>query len=300
MRIGYFGETVNSGTIDDIVEQASWAESQGYAAYWAPQIFGHDALTALAVAGRGTSTIELGSSVVPTFPRHPLMLAQQCLSVNQAAGGRLCLGIGLSHQMVVENMWGMSFDKPVRHMREYLSVLNAARDEGSVAFDGDVFSVHAGVEVKDAPVFPTLIAALGSQMLKLAAEQADGTITWMTGPATLRDHIVPTITSAAEAAGRQAPRVVAALPVCVTDDPDAARERAAKAFKVYGALPSYRAMMDREGAAGPADLAIVGSEDHVVDEIGRLADVGVTDFAVVEFATGDESERTRAALRTLL
>ena len=301
MRLGYFGNVVNDGTIDQIVASATWAEQEGYAGYWAPQIFGHDTLTALAIVGREVPRIELGTGVVPTYPRHPLMLAQQCLTVNAASGGRLSLGIGLSHQVVIENMFGMSFDKPVRHMREYLSVLTAVSRDGSVSFDGDVYKVHAGVQVNGSSPFPVLVAALGTQMLKVTAELADGTVTWMTGPETLREHIVPTINAAAEAAGRPQPRVVAALPVCVTDDAAAAREWSSKVFAVYGQLPSYRAMLDREGATSPGDVAIIGSEQEVIDRIGALADTGLTDFVVAEFSTaGEDSERTRAALRTLL
>jgi len=301
MKLGYFGSIVNDGTIDEIVEQVRWAASAGYSTYWAPQIFGHDALTALAVAGREVAGIELGTSVVPTFPRHPFVLAQQAATVNHVTGGRLCLGIGLSHQMVIERMYGLSFDKPVRHMREYLTVLTSSMTDKRVSFDGDVYRVHAAIEGTHRQPLSVLVAALGTQMLGLAGELADGTITWMTGPATLRDHIVPTITASTERAGRAAPRVVAALPVCVTDDPAGARERAGKVFTIYGQLPSYRAMLDREGAAGPADVAIVGGEQEVADRIGALADAGVTDFAAVEFSTaGDDAARTRTLLETLL
>ncbi len=147
---------------------------------------------------------------------------------------------------------------------------------------------------------PVLLAALGSQMLRLAGEQTDGTILWMTGPATVRDHVVPAITEAAAAAGRPAPRVVCLLPVCVTGDPDGARQRAARIFAIYGDLPSYRAMLDREGAAGPADVAIVGDEDAVGAQIRVLADAGVTDFVAGEFGRGEDAARTRALLRSLL
>jgi alkanesulfonate monooxygenase SsuD/methylene tetrahydromethanopterin reductase-like flavin-dependent oxidoreductase (luciferase family) len=122
----------------------------------------------------------------------------------------------------------------------------------------------------------------------------------MTGPATVRDHVVPVITAGAEAAGRPSPRVVCILPVCVTDDPDGARERASKVFAIYGQLPSYRAMLDREGAAGPADVAVVGDEDAVGAQIRTLAEAGVTDFVAGEYTGGAEGERTRAFLRTLL
>jgi alkanesulfonate monooxygenase SsuD/methylene tetrahydromethanopterin reductase-like flavin-dependent oxidoreductase (luciferase family) len=144
------------------------------------------------------------------------------------------------------------------------------------------------------------VAALGAQMLRLAGEQTDGTVLWMTGPATVRDHIVPALTAAAAGAGRPSPRVVCLLPVCVTGDPDGARERATRVFAIYGDLPSYRAMLDREGASGPADVAIVGDEDTVAAQIGALAEAGVTDFVAVEYTGGPDGARTRAFLRTLI
>ena len=301
MQIGYFGGTINDGTIDEVVAEARTAESLGFAAYWAPQIFGHDALTVLAIVGREVPRIELGTSVVPTYPRHPMMLAQQCLSVNAASGGRLCLGIGLSHQVVIEQMMGMSFDKPVRHMREYLDVLGPLSRGEPAHHDGEVYRVHAAVNVNGGSPFPIVIAALGPQMLKLAAERAHGTLTWCTGPATLAAHTVPTITAAAEAAERPAPRVIAALPVCVTDEVDAARGRAAEVFAIYGQLPSYRAMLDREGAAGPADIAIIGGAAEVTDRIAALADIGVTDFAAVPFpADAGERDATLEAVSGLI
>jgi 5,10-methylenetetrahydromethanopterin reductase len=297
MRTGIFSMMVNEGTVDDMVAEARQAEADGFDTYWAPQIFGHDALTALAVVGREVPRIELGTSVVPTYPRHPMMLAQQALTVNSVVGGRLCLGIGLSHQIVIESMMGMSFEKPVRHMREYLTVLGAMSRGEPVSHHGEAYNVNAAVSVPGSMPFPIVVAALGPQMLKVTGELADGTLTWCTGPDTLASHTVPTINAAAEAAGRPAPRVIAALPVCVTDDVAAARERAAQVFAVYGQLPSYRAMLDREGAGGAEDVAIVGSASEVADRIGALAGIGVTDFAAVGFGGDpDEVAATRATL----
>jgi F420-dependent oxidoreductase-like protein len=297
MRIGVFGGVINDGTIDEVVAEARLVEEQGFASYWAPQIFGHDALTALAIVGREVPRIELGTSVVPTYPRHPMMLAQQALTTNAASGGRLTLGIGLSHQVVIESMMGMSFAKPVRHLREYLAVLGPLSRGEPVSFDGDEYRVHAGISVAGSSPFPIVVAALGPQMLKATAELADGTLTWCTGPETLATFTIPTITEAAEAAGRPAPRVIAALPICVTDDVAGARERAAKVFAVYGQLPSYRAMLDREGARGAADIAIIGPADEVTERVVALADIGITDFAAVEFGGNpDEVDATRAAL----
>jgi 5,10-methylenetetrahydromethanopterin reductase len=299
MRIGIFGGEPPS--IDAAVEQAREAAEQGFSGYWLSQIFGFDALSVLTVVGREAPGIEIGTGVVPTYPRHPMMLAQQALTVNAASGGNLVLGIGLSHQIVIENMYGLSFEKPVRHMREYLSILVPLIRTGSVSFSGETLSANATISVPGSTPCPVLVAALGPKMLELAGALADGTMTWMTGPDTLGALTVPTITKAATAAGNPAPRIGAGMPVCVTDDVAAARERAAQVFQVYGVLPSYRAMLDREGAAGPADVAIVGTEPEVAAGIGRLADAGVTDFAAVEFGgDADERRRTRELLRSLL
>ena len=298
MRITIFGGEVP--TIDAAVAQAKQVEAEGFAGYYLPQIFGLDALTTLAIVGREVPRIELGTGVVPTYPRHPMMLAAQALTTQQASGGRLTLGIGLSHQIVIESMFGYSFDKPARHMREYLSILMPLLHGEPSAFTGETLTGNGSISVKTDPV-PVLVAALGPRMLELAGRLTEGTITWMTGPATLESYIVPSIQKAAANAGRPTPRVAVGLPVCVTDDASAARERAAKTFEVYGMLPSYRAMLDREGAEGPADVAIVGDEATVAAAIKRVADTGATDFSAAEFAIDpEERRRTRELLRTLL
>lgn len=301
MKYGIFGGAVNDGTLDDIVAEAASAERDGFAAYWAPNIFGHDAIGALTVVGTKVPRIELGTSVVPTFPRHPHAIAQQAHTAAAASGGRFTLGIGLSHKIVIENMLGLSYDKPVRHLREYLSVLMPLSRNEPVSFEGEMYTVHGAISAKGSNGFGVVVAALGEQMLRVTAAMADGTLTWCTGPATLASHTIPTITKAAEEFGRPAPRVIAALPVCVTSDREGAAVRAAQTFAAYGALPSYRAMLDREGVAGPADIAIIGSTDEVQDRISALAGIGVTDFAAVEFGgTPDEVGDTREALKKLL
>jgi len=299
MRISIFGG--EQPTLDAAVEAAGQVEAEGFHGFHVPQIFGLDALTTLAVVGRQVPRIELGTGVVPTYPRHPMMLAAQALTTQMASDGRLLLGIGLSHQVVIESMFGMSFDKPARHMREYLSILMPLLNGEPVAFEGETLSANGslGIQGVDAPA--VAVAALGPLMLKLAGRMTDGTVTWMTGPATLAEHTVPTISAAAAEAGRPAPRIVVGLPVCVTDDVDGARERAAKMFAMYGFLPSYRAMLDREGAEGPADVAIVGDEATVAAGLQRVADAGATDFSAAEFAVdADEKRRTRELLRTLV
>jgi 5,10-methylenetetrahydromethanopterin reductase len=305
MRIGIFGGEAGQGAggIDELMKAVHETADQGFDSYWLPQIFGIDALTALAVVGHHVPGIELGTSVIPTYPRHPLMLASQALTVQSAIGDRLSLGIGLSHQFVIEEMFGYSFDKPVRHMREYLTILKALLDDRSVQFKGESLSASAPLTIApEVPAPRVLVAALGTQMLRLTGRLAEGTITWMTGPATLAEHTVPTLKSATAEAGRPgAFRVVAGLPVCVTDDVDDAKQRAAQVFAIYGQLPSYRAMLDREGAAGPADVALVGDESTVRAGIERIEETGATDFLAAEFgATDTEKTRTRELLRTLI
>ncbi|QFG26068.1 LLM class F420-dependent oxidoreductase [Actinomadura sp. WMMB 499] len=300
MRIGVsLGERSGPDALARLGDDVRRAADDGFASAWMSNIFGMDALTALAVAGNGVPGIELGTAVVPSYPRHPAALAQQARTAALALDGRLTLGIGLSHKVVIEDMYGFDFGRPLRHMDEYLSVLLPLLTGETAAFDGDTVRGHISLGVPNEGRVPLLLAALGPRMLKLAAERTDGTVLWMTGPATVREHIAPTITGAAEAAGRAAPRIVCVLPVCVTGDPERARERAAKAFEVYGTLPSYRAMMDREGAKGPEDLAIIGTEDEVGARLAELDAAGVTDFVAGEYMSGEERERTREFLRSV-
>lgn len=294
MRIGVgLGITGGPGTFDDLVQQAVRAEEAGFASVWVSNIFSFDALTVLAFAGRATRRIELGSFVIPTYPRHPAALAQQALTVQAVTGGRLALGIGLSHKIVIEDMFGLDYSKPIPHTREYLTVLNGLLSGERTQFSGEQYRVAAQFSVPGASKPPVLVAALGPDMLRLCGRLADGTATWMGGLGYLRDVAVPVITEAAGRAGRPAPRVVAGLPICVTTDVDAARSDAERVFANYGRLPSYRATLDRGGAAGPGDVAIVGDESAIEAQLWALDAAGVTDFNAAIFpATGGNVERT--------
>ncbi len=302
MKVAIFfgGAQDVKGQVQAVVD----AEKDGFDGIWFGQIFGPDAMTVLAIAGTKTSKIELGTSVVPTYTRHPHVMAQQALTTQAASDGRFNLGIGLSHAQVVEGMWGMSYDKPAVHMREYLSVLLPLVREGRAGFNGELFRVNATVSVPDAKPMPVLIAALAPMMLRMAGEMTDGTITWMVGPKTLETHIVPRINKAAEGAGRPTPRVVVGLPVAVTDNPEEAKEKAGRSFQLYGALPNYRRVLDIEGAAGPADVAIVGNEAEVEKQIREVASAGTTDFLAASFPVGDDPQaslaRTRACVQGLI
>ncbi len=280
MRIGLMiGADGTNATLDDVVGIAQRAEQAGLDNVWMANIFGFDAVSALAIIGRETSKIGLGTAVTPTYPRHPTALAQQALTTAAASGNRFTLGIGLSHQIVIEDMLGFSYAKPANHMREYLSVLMPLVRGETANFQGDEYRV-AGVtmDVPGVTELPVVVAALGPVMLRLAAELADGTNTWMVGPKTMESHIVSRLVAAATAAGRNDPRVVGGYPVILTNKPDEARAKIAEGLTIYGQLPSYRAMLDREGVAGPADIAIAGDENLVRGEIKRLENIGVTDF----------------------
>jgi len=290
MRYGLMADP--HGTIDEMVATVADAERRGFDSVRLSQIFGLDALTAIAVVGREVTRIELGTAVVPTYPRHPMVLAGQALSVQSAIGNRLALGIGLSHQIVIEGMWGYSFDKPARHMREYLSALVPLLRGEAIAYEGETLKAMGQLGVTGTTPPPVLLAALAPVMLQLAGGVADGTVTWMTGPDTLGNHIVPKITAAAEKAGKPAPRVGVGLPVCLTSNPDAARAVAAEVFSIYGQLPSYRAMLDKEGAAGPADVAIVGDEAALEAGIKSVESAGATDFVGAVFGDAADRERT--------
>ncbi len=292
MRVGVF---IGTQGLDEFVSEVREAADAGFHSAWAPQIFGLDALTALAVAGREVPGIDFGTAVVPTYPRHPTTLAGQALTTQAATGGRLTLGIGLSHQVVVEGMWGLDFSRPARHMREYLSALLPLLKDKAVSFTGETIKAMGQLQ-STAPAPPVLLAALAPRMLALAGSMCDGTVTWMTGPKTVGSHIVPSVTQAADDAGRPSPRVVVALPVAVTEDEAAARERAGNAFVIYGQLPSYRAMLDREGAPTPADVAIVGNESSVRTQVEEIFAQGATEFVGVPFM---ERERTFGVLAEL-
>ena len=267
MRIGISqDEPAGPQALVRLRDQLQHAAEDGFASAWVTNIFGLDALTSLAVAGSQVPGIELGTAVVPTYPRHPAVLAQQALTTATALDGRLTLGIGLSHKIVIEDMYGYSYDRPVRHMQEYLSILLPLLNGEQATFDGETMRASIGLTTPRPGRVPVLLAALGPQMLRLAGRLTDGTVLWMTGPATVRDHIVPTISEAA----------------------------------IYGQLPSYRAMLDREGAEEPGDIALIGDEQAVAGKIGVLEESGVTDFVAAQFSRGDDAERTRALLKSLL
>ncbi|MGI8856426.1 MAG: TIGR03564 family F420-dependent LLM class oxidoreductase [Thermomicrobiales bacterium] len=296
MKIGVI--LPNPGVLMDLqtlLTEMSRAEERGMQSIWVANVpRGFDALTLLALAGQQTRTVELGTFVVPTYPRHPVALAQQALTTNAATGGRLVLGIGLSHRVVMEQGLGFDWSHPIRHMREYLTCLTGFLAGEPVTFAGEEFHItNFGITVPGGTPPSVLVAALGQQMPRLAGRHADDTALWMGGAHYLANDAVPTITAAAAEAGRPAPRIVAGLPVCVTDNADAVRTEADRVFAAYGRLPSYRAVLDKEGAANPADVSLIGDEAAVLAGLRRLAQAGATDLvAAVYTPMGENAVRT--------
>jgi 5,10-methylenetetrahydromethanopterin reductase len=303
MRLGINGTgLVQRASIDAIVQDAQKAAADGFSSYWLAEhpTGGFDALTVLSVVGQKVADIELGTAIVPTFPRHPLVLAGQALTIRTAIGNRLTLGIGLSHEVMMAQL-GIGFEKPIRHLREYLSILMPLLTDGKVSFDGEVLSCHAEIFQAPSEPCPVVVAALGPQALRVAGARTQGTTLAWVGPRTVREHIKPRLFEAAEAAGRPAPRIIATLPVCVTDEVDAMRGLITKLLAHYGELPSYRAMFDHEGVDGPADVALIGDESQVRAKLDELAEAGVTDFAATEFTpTKADRTRTRELLKSVL
>lgn len=291
------------GTVDRYVEGLRSAADAGFRRVWTPQLpYDADLTTVLAVAFREVDGIEVGTGVLPIQIQHPTQMAQRALTLNLISGGRFLLGLGMSHRMVTETMWGIPYDKPVRRLNEYLDGLLPLLDGKAADARGETVTTVAALRIPDVPAPPVYIAALGPQLLKIAGRRSAGTVTWMTGPKTLAEHTGPTLRDAAEEAGRgaSAVRVVAALPVSVTDDVDAARKEAATEFAVYGHLPSYRAMLDREGYRGPEDAALIGDEKAVTERVEELREAGVDELVAIVFDSSAEvRDRTTALLREL-
>src|SRR5438552_3250555 len=229
--------------VERMQADARWAEGAGLASVWIPQIPDEfDALTAVALVGAETNRIEIGTAVVPVQPRHPIALAQQALSTQAVCGGRLTLGLGVSHHWIIDEMLGLAYEHPVLMMRSYLDVLDQALGgPGPVDVENDLFRIHNPLDITDVAPTPILLAALGPAMLRLAGERTYGTILWMADERAIGSHVSPRITRAAEAAGRGAPRVVAGIPVCLCRDEevDAAVDRTNRILAEAEVSPNY-------------------------------------------------------------
>jgi F420-dependent oxidoreductase-like protein len=287
--------------VERMQRDARWAEESGFASIWIPQIPDEfDALTAATLVGAETSRIEVGTAVVPVQPRHPVALAQQALSVQAVCEGRLALGLGVSHHWIIEEMLGLPYERPAATMRSYLDVLGPAlAGPGLVEVDNEHFRVRNPLDVTDLAPTPVLLAALGPVMLRLAGERTDGTILWLADERAIATHVAPTITAAAEAAGRPAPRIVAGIPVCLCrdDEVDVAVARANRILSEAEVSPNYQRLLDLGDAEGVGDLLAAGSESTIEKRLQSFADAGVTDLSVRVVPIGDDRDELLASMR---
>jgi F420-dependent oxidoreductase-like protein len=300
MRLGINGsDKLLTCDLGAIAADVSDSEADGFDSYWLAQTTLLDAISACAIAASGTSRITVGTAVVPTWTTHPHAMAGAALTAQAATGGRFVLGLGMSHKPAVEGQLHQVWEKPIRHMLDYLDVLQPLLAEGAADHVGEVWS-YTGSDARPTNDPPKLmLAALGDQMLDIAGRRTDGTILWCVGPATIERHIAPAINVAASKAGRAEPSIVCTLPVWVTDDPAPARDFVAAILAHYAVLPSYRAMLDIEGVHGIEGIALIGNEQQVTDGLARIASSGATDFAAVVLGGNpDETARGRATLKS--
>jgi F420-dependent oxidoreductase-like protein len=278
-----------------------WAEEAGLSSAWIPQIpDDFDALTAAALVGSQTARIEVGTAVVPVQPRHPIALAQQALSVQAVCGGRLSLGLGVSHHWIIDEMLGLPYERPAAVMRSYLDVFDPAlRGPGPVDVENDRFRVHNPLDITDLTPTPVLIAALGPAMLRLAGERTDGTLLWMADERAIGSHVAPIITRAAHAAGRPAPRIVAGIPVCLCldDEIDAAVTRTNRILAEAEVSPNYQRLLERGDARTIGDILAAGSESTIEKRLDAFADAGVTDVSARVVPIGENREQLIASAR---
>jgi F420-dependent oxidoreductase-like protein len=272
MRIGlYVGD---QSDLQSQIGQVRAAAEHGLASAFFNQVLAWDPLTVAALAGAAVPGIELGTGVVQTYPRHPISLAGQALTVAAATGNRFTLGVGPSHKQLIEGVFGLSYDRPAHHTREYLTALRAE------------LSGTGHVQVPGAQPPPVLLSALGPVMLRIAGELADGTVTVWATPATIADHIRPRIDAVAKD-----PRVVAAVMLSVTARPDAVRAEVAGVVGFVSDFDSYRVLLDRQGQSNVAETIVAGDEDAVAAAVRAYADAGATDVLVS--LVGDDAEKAR-------
>ncbi|MGI9595086.1 MAG: TIGR03564 family F420-dependent LLM class oxidoreductase [Acidimicrobiales bacterium] len=284
-------------SVDEVRRAARWAEQTGFDGFWVSQSTAVDPTVALAaIAGDIPTLAEVGTSVVPLYGRHPLGLSQMVRTAQSALGGRLTLGIGPSHREPVEGSLGIAWDRPLGYTREFLDGILPLLAGEPANSEGEQLTTRAELNI-EAPNTSILLAALGPNMLKLAGARTAGTTVGQCGPNTIRTHIAPLVHQAAADAGRPKPRIMALIRFCVTDDHDGAYALARDVGAGYARLPSYAAVLEREGMGEPADLHLIGSAEQVLDGLGRYVEAGVTDFRLeVSAPTEAARDSSRAAL----
>ncbi|MEV8376399.1 TIGR03564 family F420-dependent LLM class oxidoreductase [Kribbella sp. NPDC056861] len=290
--------------VDHTVELAHEAAHNGVHTLWFGQGVDYDAIQLAALVGREVPTIQVGTSTVPMYPRHPLLVAAAAKTAQAATDGRFRLGVGLGARNLLEPQFGLPYPPQIQHLREYLVALRRLLDGDGSRFEGETLVSRPVTPVTVAGAtarIPILVAAMGAKALAAAGTFADGTATYLAGPRAIAERIRPVITEAAEAAGRPVPRIVAGVPAVVTDDPDAAHARARAVLGFYDAIPSYQKVVSHEGLSRAADLLLAGDEDTVRAGLHRYLDAGSTELMLSHTELlGDEARaRTWALIRNL-
>jgi F420-dependent oxidoreductase-like protein len=268
--------------VDDVIAQAKRAHAAGVRQVWLAQQFDHDAISLAGLIGAAVPGLGVGTSVVPINPRHPLIVASLAQTAQAASHGNFSLGLGLGAHEPERLAFGKEWPNTIQRLREHLQILRSIFDTGSVDFHGDQFSASPAwpVKVAGGTPMPLYVAAMGPKALRVTGELADGTLPYLAGPRTIAEFIQPTIAKAAAEAGRPEPRIIAAVPVMVSDDLDAARALAAEHLSFYESVPSYQKVIAREGVDSAADLAAVGSAESVSRVLRRYLDAGATDVVL--------------------
>lgn len=247
-------------------EAAQRAEDAGLHGMFLGSAFGFDPMMALGYAGTKTSTLLLGTAVVPTWPRHPVVMAQSAATANQMCGGRFRLGIGPSHKPVMK-MYGVDFDRPISHLSEYIEIVKALLSTGTVQHKGDRFKVMGFLDIKDGGNPPVLLSALKEQMCQLAGRVADGVLPWLAPPAYVKEFITPNVATGAAAAGRDAPPIIAEIPAVLETDFDRVREVVNADLGIYPQMPFYADIFVRMGAAPSLEEASKGWTDDMINAV---------------------------------
>lgn len=295
-RLAAFSPAVRS--LEESIGRAQTAERLGYESVWTAQLpDARDAALVLAAYAANTQRVKLGTAVLPIYTRHPTAMAQMAATLDEMSGGRFVLGIGISHKVTVEGMWGLKLESPVDAMREYLTIVRTSIHDGRCAFDGRYFTARWGYSGPRRQDLPIMISALNPRMLELAGELADGVVLYMCSPRYIHDRIIPAVTAGRERAGKSMDgfEIVAGIDSCLTTDRAAALEVYRGVVQRYSSLPYYRKMMDASGfkdelesgqiTEGMIDeLAAIGDETHVRDAIRRYRDAGVTLVGVGPFS----------------
>jgi F420-dependent oxidoreductase-like protein len=292
-------------SLSAVRELAVDTEEKGFHGMWLGSAFGFDPIMALALAGPATKRISLGVAVMPSWPRHPVVAAQQAATANLACEGRFRLGVGPSHRPVMD-MYGIDFDRPVSHCREYLIVVRALLRDGAVAHDGDRYKIQAfldldkpdGADGEESVSPPVMLGVLRPQMARVAGGYSDGALCWLAPAAYLHDVVAPALHAGADAVGRAAPPLVAELPCALTSDRDAVRAMAATDLAIYPQMPFYRTMFDAAGVPvddrrwsdAMLDASVVwGDEDMLATRIRALFDAGADEVVLSPFGVGEDA-----------